>query len=261
MNGNKKKNKSGFTLIEILVVLAIFSILSVVIIDVFLLSLKSQRQTSARQKTLSNLRYVTETIAQKIRTSEIDFSSYQDGIIVNPVEKLALIDAAGNHLVYYKDQDQKGIKFKNESTGEEALITSPEEIEVITLAFYINPKTDPFVEERCNEDADCKDPNVGCSVLAKICKGGENNGKTCSLATECPGGECFSPPYKAGFCKCESDSDCQTGFCQMQELLCVPVDFQPMVTMVLGFQSLGTKIEEQKIIYLQTSVSSRIYKR
>ncbi|MFA5021903.1 MAG: type II secretion system protein [Patescibacteria group bacterium] len=264
MNGNNyKKIKSGFTLIEILVVLGIFSLLVVVIINVFLLALQSQRQTSSRQKSLSNLRYVTETIAQRIRTSEINYSGYDNNIITNPNDKLALIDQAGNKLNYFKEGDS--IKFENESSGEQALITDLSQVKVVNLSFYINPVTDPFTEDRCNEDADCKNSLIslggGCSLLGKICKAGSNKGKPCSSVNDCAGNECYSPEFKVGFCQCSQNADCKTNYCQPSEHLCVPLDRQPLVTMVLGFQSVGTKVEQQKTIYLQTTISSRIYKR
>lgn len=253
MSGNSQKNQ-GFTLIEILVVLGIFSVLMVVIVNVFLLSLNSQRQSSLRQQTLANLRYVSETIVRKIRTSEIDYSYVYDGDgqqgISSYEQELSLIDQDGNNYIFYLDNGTREVKVL--VNGQESAMTDGEEMAVVSLRFYIDPVTNPFAEEKCNDSL--KPAANGCLNNTISCTVNDNSGLT-------------------GFCICNPDADvlsaCGTKRCDDAAYggaddnlgLCLPFNVQPRVTMVLGFESVGGKPEDQKRIYLQTTTSSRVYKR
>jgi len=247
--GNKKaRRQAGFTLMELVVVLALFSIVGLVIIDVFLLSMRSQRQVSARQETLADLRYIVETISQKIKSAEIDYShSYNldgDEGIDGSEEELHLVDMDGNSFSYYVSSEK--VKFL--VNGQESDLTNPEEVEVVSFNFFISPKTSPFLDERCN---DALLPS-GCQPAASFCTVNEPDNE-----------------FKAGFCVCEQDLDCLTQHCNKEEWepdnpdvgICLPFDIQPRVTFVLGLESVAKREQERKRIYLQTTVSSRVYKR
>jgi len=244
----KSKNQQGFSLIEVLVVLAIFSVLGMVIIDVFLLGLRSQKQVSARQKSLVSLRYIMETVSRQIRTSQIyyynrdDFASPRydkDGELgVNvPEQELYLINQDGKEVSYY----QEGGIMKMSINGQELALTDSGELIIVKLLFFIEPVTDPFIDERCNGPEDSEN---GCL-----------NNSACTLDDD---------SGSFGFCLCSVNSDCQTLHCDTEEGeegLCLPFNQQPKVTIILGFQAKATKAEEQKTIYLQTTASSRVYRR
>ena len=230
------RNGAGFTILELVVVLAIFSILGLVIINVYLLSLRAQRQASYAQQTVSAARTILETIAQQVRTSEIDYSAY-GGTIAGPQVNLALIKNT-QALSYLLVNGQ----IEATLDGQSVPLTRTELFSVDELTFYINPPTDPFDEERCNDG----------NVLI-----GEPSG--CQLGVTCTVND--STNILTGFCICSSDSDCQTGICDPDEGLCVPVDQQPSVTMVLGVTSVGVLPEDRQTIFLQTTVVSRIYRR
>lgn len=250
MIGNREsKNQNGFTLMELIVVLALFSVMGLIIIDVFLLSMRSQRQASARQTILVNLRYAVETISRQIRTSELDYSyeydlDNDDGI-QGSEQELHLKDAQGNIYAYYLSDETLKISIN----GQTADLTNPQEIKVISLVFFIDPPINPFFEERCNGGL----MPTGCQPAALV---------SCSINE--PGNQ-----FKAGFCICQKDSDCLTGRCDYVEWgdpeqapgICLPFDKQPRVTFVLGLESVAAKEVERKRIYLQTTAASRIYKR
>lgn len=238
---------------EVLVVLALFSILGLIIVNVFLLALRSQRQASARQNTLANLRFVTETIARQIRISEIDYDYYTNKTVDSPEDTLALKDQSDKKFVYLLSGE--GINLLIEEKGgsqEQAFLTRTDEIKVVNLFFYINPITNPFSEERCDNTLTpngCQ-PTVSCTVDSRLRDPGIDPTKI----------------IPTGFCICDKgtgpdNSLCASNYCDPDEKVCLPFNNQPRVTMVLGFESVGTKLEEQKRIFLQTTVSSRLYKR
>lgn len=233
----KNKNGAGFTLIEILVVLGLFSILSVVIINVFLLSLRSQRQASFRQKTLASLRYTLETIARQVRTSEVNYDSFT---YTGDDRSLYLIDQLGSSFIFSLTEVEPGLNEVGVSiNGQTSFLTDSTEVNVVSLSFLVTPIVNPFIEERCNQDTGltgCSGGSTGCTI---------ND----------PGNA-----FLAGFCGCNTANDCgKTQNCF--EGLCLPINQHPRVTIVLGFESISKKIAEQKLIYLQTTASSRVYKR
>jgi len=248
---------------EILVVLAIFSLLDLVIVDVYLLAIRAQRQTSFRQKTLSNIRYTMEVIAQQVRTSEVDYThSYDedgDSGIAGPEKSLALKDPDGNKIVYRFNNLTKEIQV--ESGGQIYPLTNSNELEVVGLDFYINPPRDPFLEERCNRNSGLDNPFV-CQDSAIKCSICPDEPQDCTLCSVNPDDlNCVQEDLAQGFCECDSDDDCRTGYCDSDEGLCLPANQQPRVTVALAFTSKGIKAEQQKTVFLQTTVSSRVYRR
>jgi len=268
MLGNNNSNNHGFTLLEILLAVSLFSLLSIIAVDLYLLALSAQRQTAFRQKILSNVRYVTEVIDKQIRESEIYFTSdyVRDGDqgINGAEDELALIDQNGNTFEYFICR-QAGADCAAEQIGDMVVsingtsavsLTKASELEVINFNFYISPAIDPFFDERCNRNFDSGQTFFSCQSAAVQC-------------TICPGkpDDCSEEVPATGYCVCRSNSDCLTGNCDDDAYegdgigLCLPVNQQPRVTIAIGFKSNGVKTEDQKIIFLQTTVSSRIYKR
>ncbi|MDD2807464.1 MAG: type II secretion system protein [Patescibacteria group bacterium] len=239
MSGNKK-SQAGFTLVEIIVVLGIFSVLVVVILNVFILALRSQRQAAFRQQTLSNLRYIVETIAKQVRTSEIDYSyPYDkdgDNGIVGAESELYLKDSDGNSSAYYLKNGELYLT----SNGQDSPLTNINDIKIVTLSFFIAPSTNPFTEERCN---------------AAVTPNG------CQPTISCTVDDSSNVTFKTGFCLCTQNQDCATNNCDTTDRVCLPPDVQPRVTLVLGFESAQLRPEDIKRIYLQTTATSRIYKR
>lgn len=147
-NKKRKINRNGFTLMEVLVVLALTIILMTAIVSVFILSLRAQRQASARQEILSASRAVVENIARSIRTSEIDFAaSYAgdgDAGISGIEEELYLIDSAGREVIYFNDA---GGEIKMLIDGQETALTDPAKVKVTKFQFDIPYDEDLLVPQ------------------------------------------------------------------------------------------------------------------
>ncbi len=67
-----KKTKEGFTLIEMIVAIAIFSVVMISVAGVLLSSFKAQRKSFALQNAQSNARYLMEYMVREIRMSKIN---------------------------------------------------------------------------------------------------------------------------------------------------------------------------------------------
>ncbi|MFH1112193.1 MAG: prepilin-type N-terminal cleavage/methylation domain-containing protein [Patescibacteria group bacterium] len=191
--------RHGFTLMEIVVVMFIFTLASILIAEIFVNVQKAQQKIRDTQVAYTDARYLMEVMAREIRSDLIDYVAY--GTISDPndpdvIDKLYLATSQGAKVVFrYHNPCPKGntaigcVTIKRD-TGEENVISSPK-LSIDTLTFYITPLKDPFPE------------NV---------------------------------------------------------ILTTP-DIQPQVTIVLKASSTNIKIEDQKPIYLQTTVASRAYVR
>lgn len=99
--------QSGFTLLEVLLALAAFAILSVTVITVYLSSGRVERQGLARQREVGSAQFLLEEIVKDVRLSSPDYEYYaaeginlSTGGVVNPVNSLALTFTDNSHRYY-----------------------------------------------------------------------------------------------------------------------------------------------------------------
>src|SRR3990167_827188 len=95
-------NNKGFTLIELMVVITVFSITMLVVVDMFVLVTRAQRRVSEQQALTSDTRFVLDSMTRKIHAGVLDYEFYSDiGInLTNPTYVLAVRDQDNNQTVY-----------------------------------------------------------------------------------------------------------------------------------------------------------------
>ena len=264
---------SGFTLLEMLVVVSLFVLLGSVILDVFVLSLGAQRQASGRQSALNGLRFVAQTITTQIRTSDIDYERYASRSnpagVQFPDQELLLIGSDGNYYRYFSQNDSLWVEISGSCQTDTVCsfgggtcagpglcggLTSPlvnsQALRVVQLQFYITPQVSPFVQEACSQNNQCQTftPSAGVEP-------------GCSICPALPG-SCAPFDQRTGFCRCYADAHCPiTQRCNFQDHLCAPVNLQPRVTLSIGFQAIAVAAEQPSPLYLQTTIASRVYRR
>jgi len=184
MTKSKKINKHGFTLVEVLVSISIFSVMSVIITTVFLSANNLQQNTASYQRLQNDGRYIIEKLAREIRVREIIFPSG------NPENELRFYeDEVGETATVYFDDINDILVYQIEDdfgTFPEQL--NAEDVEVINAKFFITPTQDPFTKAN-------------------------------------------------------------------------PTDIQPRVTILIQLQNKTVNLEDQRQVSIQTTVSSKIYKR
>ena len=142
--------KKGFTLIEMIVVLAIFSVATVVIVDIFMMASRSQRRTLTVQKIQSEARFSMEAIAREARMDMIDYAFYGGTINEIPTSILALRDQDDNQIIFKKSSEDcpsgtdQCLVVSIDGGANWASITS-KGVRVVSLNFYIAPTVDPFL--------------------------------------------------------------------------------------------------------------------
>ena len=92
----KKRTKKGFTLVEILVVMSIFSLVSMVALNAFFSSYKVQQSSSAQNALILESRILMDKITTLIAENKIDYEEYFRQCVV--LKKCPLINAASAQL-------------------------------------------------------------------------------------------------------------------------------------------------------------------
>jgi prepilin-type N-terminal cleavage/methylation domain len=148
------KNRNGFTLIEALVTLAIFSVLMISITDIYIQNMRFARQIIMRAKLQGDARYALEALTRAIRVSDIDYASWGGTLPGQPQTELRLInlrtgdtsrikvDPSGGAATCYGDGNSC-ITVSTDGGGTWAPLT-PKNVKIDNLRFYTAPSKDPF---------------------------------------------------------------------------------------------------------------------
>ncbi len=246
------KSRAGFTLIELLIVTAVFSLTALLAVTVFSNIQTFQRGIEARQRVVSDGRYILETLARSARISRINYVYY--GAFNEPSYGiLSLIDDQNVVTCYQKGyfplQDRYVIEVltpaTTECTSSSAWQTiTPEDINVDAFQVYIKPRSDPSLPPP-TQQSNCRNNNFESSSGACSCYFilGDTTpncwpDQKC-ISTASPGSDCTSP----------------TG------CVCQNAPIQPQVTIYLKTSSTNTAPGESASATLQTTVTSRVYQR
>lgn len=139
--------KSGFTLMEMLVALGLFSIVVVIATDVFFTFQKISRKTENLQKLTTDARFIIETIARYGRESSINYSAYARPIAL-PQPILAFLGRTQVPVVIQaencRDDDEPEFRCITIARGDSpSERLSSHEVWVRSLQFYIAPAENP----------------------------------------------------------------------------------------------------------------------
>lgn len=149
-------DKNGFTLMEMVVALGIFSIGVVAATSIMVRSNRIQSRIITSDRTQSEMRRILDAMAQQVRDDSIDYSYYQSrfgGAGINrPDTTLALRDASNNAFQYRLSvPGEEGLCPDAQSapcvlyvTNSTTTAISPKGTNISGLSFYISPTSDPF---------------------------------------------------------------------------------------------------------------------
>jgi len=143
---NIKEKKLGFTLIETLVAMAIFSTAVMIALAIFINSTTLQQRTLAIQRGQSDARYALELMARKFRLGEIDYE-YYDGTIISPTTILALRDSNGLPVQFKLESSviKMCSNFDQDENCTNWVNVTPNNININNLKFYLAPNQSPFI--------------------------------------------------------------------------------------------------------------------
>ncbi|MDP3772382.1 MAG: prepilin-type N-terminal cleavage/methylation domain-containing protein [bacterium] len=136
-----QKNKAGFTIIEIIVAVGLFTFVVIYAIGITISVTRAERKSSAIQAVQDNIRFSLELITKEMRTgSEFDLSTNCVSVLGQEIT-FRSTDAAVPYRTYYlQNGTLKRIKAVSLPTGCSSAqdLTSPNEVFVDVLAFNLH---------------------------------------------------------------------------------------------------------------------------
>lgn len=201
---NVRASLAGFTLVEILIAIGIFAMLSSIFTVIYVTISKDQQRSKASQLLLNNSLYVLELMARDIKNNELDYNFLTVGAGCNRIAN------PQNCVVFKRVDNSLGSFTQSGEVGKEAL-------------FYSIIQCDSY-PDLCNftGSIDLLSPTLNMVRLDYL-----------RFLVE-P----LADPY-----------------------LDQTATSSPKVTIIMQTSYTGTKLSEQISYTLQTTVSSRIYKR
>lgn len=157
MIGDKKhRTKQGFTIVEVLVALAIFSVVITIATGFFYSAYRIQHKTEALQNLSTTARFIMERLVREIKENVVDYT--YDKYVLNdselslPQTVLALKDFENQPIIFKKfdsgevDGCPNGACLKMSIDDSEWSSLMPDNIRLMDdgVKFYITPQKDPF---------------------------------------------------------------------------------------------------------------------
>jgi prepilin-type N-terminal cleavage/methylation domain-containing protein len=234
------KQRAGFTLMELLVVAAVFSVLFLVATGVYTNAFGKQKIIQAKQRVSTEARSAMETIARTVRTGSIDYTYYQSSCgtsgtepcdLVLPQSILAVRDAANQQTCFRVSPTTSQLETSTDCTS--WTVMTPDDLAIHDFSLWIQPAGNPF-RGPATVATDCKDQT----------KFDNTNGVcTCAATTDCWGGQQCLPI---------SSTSAVT--------ICKNPNQQPAVTVSFTLETLpGANYPSQS--KLQSTIVTRIYQR
>ena len=143
------KNKKGYSLIEMIVAVSLFSVVFLMIMTIYLSMVDSQRSVIASQNIQESMKFALEVMSKEMRSAQISNDTCNPGCLRDgPAKKVFNKCFAGtDSILYFKDKyglcvsyflelDVDGVSRLKVRRGVELFIT-PNDISVENLDFYV----------------------------------------------------------------------------------------------------------------------------
>ncbi len=193
MTGARRfNNQRGFSLMEMLVALGLFSMVMVSAPDIYLLASRSQRRALSMERAQSDARFAMEAITREIRGGSIDYGYYAESA-ASPVDDLALIASDGSELVFSRSTSTTASACPDAESvpcllvsidGSDPVSMTSRGISVSGLNFYVGPFDDPFAfDESIGDYGSNVQPHVTVSMTLRSVGGRDDDQSTVHLQT------------------------------------------------------------------------------
>lgn len=139
INKQKIQNEKGISLIELVVAVAIFSVVIIAAVGIFISAMKAQKAMLAKQNMADSLRYTMEYMVKELRMAQID-----------TVDSALTFKKDSSDIAGFKNDHSSSLYFKN-SAGDSVQYSlsgnkilkdvqpiSSNEVKIISLNFTIN---------------------------------------------------------------------------------------------------------------------------
>jgi prepilin-type N-terminal cleavage/methylation domain-containing protein len=147
-------DKRGVTLMELLVVMGVFSLTVTITSAVFLQSNAAQRRVLALTAAQADIRFALEAMVREVRSGRIDYETYAaSGGVPVPAGTLILRGASGSKLEFLSETSptvcpvgtSRCLAVRIDDGAAQSLTSAGVNLEKLT--FFITPQADPFAYE------------------------------------------------------------------------------------------------------------------
>lgn len=165
--------KKGFTVLEMVIVMGIFSIASMYSMSAYVKSNSGQKKIAGISRSTADARFALETMVREVRTGMIDYAMYQTANIPinnNPNHDLIIRDSSNNLVwfTYVQTGNKHEIKvcFTDAAceNGEWNVVT-PGNIDITSFDVYLWPKVDPFLWNETSSDYDANQQPMATIII------------------------------------------------------------------------------------------------
>lgn len=264
------REEKGFTLVEILMVLGIFSTALLMVVNIFVTSTRLQQRTLTAQRLSADARFTLETMARAIRSGTVDYDFYHartpyvsteyEMKITDPsypLHVLSVIDPDGNRTIFRRQSlDPVNDPWGNDKSG--GFEKVGDKLEVCLESNLCIDPTDYEGSSKtlCNSDSECGETGESCLLSCNY------QGAWSDITPEgvrlTGGSQHPTEPY--GF-KVTLTPPYSPFLIQNNETGEYKADEQPRVSILMITKGNGNDQDELKEVKLQTTVSTRVYGR
>lgn len=182
------KIRGGFTLVEVLIAMAIFMIFSGILISSYGSIVKSQREANEYRLMYSEAGTIFDTLVREFRDGMVDYVHY---VALNQtVDDIYLVrkDGMAKTHIYLSDEQElwieRGELATGSTVGEDPAFSVPivlnNKVKVKNIKFYITPVIDPYDVKNVKFDLNQFHPKV--TILADFER--MVNGKTFTITLQ-----------------------------------------------------------------------------
>lgn len=167
LTNNLRQNKTGLTIIELLVAIFIFSILLTIIMGIYVAFSNSQNRTQISQRLLNDAQYALESMAREVRNDKVyyDYVDCNTEINITNIEDCVILEKSDGTIVAFGTEPDGGghievITYfvKNGSTwshGGNVFDISQNDAVIDSVNFIISPTApgvDPLTSDSANQN-------------------------------------------------------------------------------------------------------------
>ena len=243
--------RRGFTLIEVVITLGVFSIASLMAVNLFVFYVQQQRRTVSQQELQSDARALIEEVADQLREGTLDYAYYQANFSAEREKLFSALDGTGNSCLVVVDPLNQQVRYRLQNGAVEKLTVVPADTtpcETATGWVNVTP-ADLTVDAFTIAVAPTENPFAARSP------------QSCTADIQCRWGTtCFNPGTTT--CQFEKNSTC---FCTPQKFSYAETDvgdayfpLHPRVTFSLHVSRQAAQQTLQQTF--QTTIASRVFK-
>ncbi len=160
MHLSRHGSQQGFTLIEVIIAMAVFSIAMTMAVTLFVFFIQQQRRTVVQQELQNDSRAVIEQIAQDLREGQADYSYYEANFAGDYHLLEDALDGTGTHFLVVRTTLNEEVRYRRNGAVLERCVVgagatctaagsgwaaiSPGTLVVESFSFQIRPTENPF---------------------------------------------------------------------------------------------------------------------